>query len=171
MATQAEIVDAIEGLAVHARPPIMDEDTRTRWLLDWCQDLGGFPADAIHRAVGEWRRSGSVKFPTPGQLIPLVAKYAPSERRYEPKPVEPWRHPTEEEYATMSLRDKIASHVVMAHELRGKAGPMFRQDGGGRGTHLTREQMPPKWHTLQREADFHSNKAAELRKKLQQVSA
>ena len=169
MATQSEVVDAIEGLALHARPPIMDEDARTRWLMDWCQDLGGYPVGAIQQAVGEWRRSGSGKFPTPGQIIPLVAKYAPpSKSSYKPPPVRFWEWPSDDEYFSMSISEKIKAHTIMAHDLRSKAGPMFRQRENEPSVHLSLDEMPPKWHTLQREAKFHDGKVSELRKRLKE---
>lgn len=172
MATQSEVVDAIEGLALHARPPIMDEDARTRWLMDWCQDLGGYPVGAIQQAVGEWRRSGSGKFPTPGQLLHLVEKYAPKKSGpYKPKPAKFWTWPSDQEYAEMSVREKIKAHTIKAHELKAKAGPMFRQGVGEPSVHLEKADMPERWHALQREAKFHDGRAAELRKMLDEKRA
>lgn len=169
MATKDEIVEAIEGLAIHCRTPIFDENERVRWLMDWCSDLGPFPAKAINQAAGEWRRSGQAKFPTPGQLIPLVAKYAPpSKSSYKPTPVRFWEWPSDDEYFSMSISEKIKAHTIMAHDLRSKAGPMFRQRENEPSVHLSLDEMPPKWHTLQREAKFHDGKVSELRKRLKE---
>ena len=68
----------------------------------------------------------------------------------------------------MSLSDKIKANQIKAHELRGLAGPMFRQDPKEGSHHLTRSDMPPQWHTLHREAEHHERTASELRKKLSQ---
>jgi hypothetical protein len=123
MAEKTEIADAIEALAVHCRPPLMSVDQRLLWLRDWCTDLAQFPLDAITTACCKWRHSGSAKFPTPGQMLPLVRDSLPVEKAVA---VRPWSPAGQSEFAAMSVREKIRELTILAHQARTKAGPMFR---------------------------------------------
>lgn len=167
MAARDEIIDCIEALAVHCRPPLMSIEQRALWLRDWCSDLAEFPTDAIATACRKWRHSGSNKFPTPGQLLPLVRDSLPSS--HGPR-VEPWRELTEDEYRALSVREKIRHRLILAHEARTKAGPMFRTQrammGRPTGEHLTPEQMPDTWRRWTQIAEGHEAEVARLREHL-----
>lgn len=144
MTPKAEILPEIEALAVHCRPPLMEAEHRAMWLRDWCSDLAEFPIDAIRVACRKWRQSGSTKFPTAGQLLPLVRAGLPVERG---PIIGIWRPASEEEYRAMTVREKIRELQIQAHEAHSKAGPMFRNTTGGgpmsraTGTHLAPGEM------------------------------
>lgn len=125
MADRTEIVDALESLAVHCRPPLMSVDDRSRWMKDWCDDLRQFPGDAIRTACGRWRQGENTKFPTPGQLLPLVRSIAkPAHRPAADDIPTVWKWPSEEELSGMTLREKRRQYLIMANEAHGRAGPM-----------------------------------------------
>lgn len=143
----------------------MSVEQRQMWLRDWCEDLARFPADAVASACRKWRHSESSKFPTPGQLVPLVEASLPVEKG--PK-VEAWRPASEAEYAVMTVREKIRERTILASEAYGKAGPMFRNEGGSgltraRGTHLPAEQMPPTHRHWRQVGDNHMAEVKRLR--------
>lgn len=145
MAEKTQIIDAIEALAVHCRPPLMSIEQREMWMRDWCADLAKYPADAIANACRKWRHGGQTKFPTPGQLMPIIRESLPTERGQR---VEPWRELSDAEYQQLSIREKMRHRQILAHEARGKAGPMFRNlsQGGAmdraKGEHIPPDAMP-----------------------------
>lgn len=175
MAERTEIIDEIERLAVHCRPPLMEPSARAGWMSDWCADLVEFPIEAIRLGIREWRHSGSAKFPTPGQLIPLVRAKAPPERRGER--IADWREPTEEEYRAMSVRDKIRHHLIMAHAAGCKAGPMWRNPPGGASLkrpvpgHVPVSEMPPIYHHWKAQQDHHLAEVGRLRELIREPIA
>lgn len=125
MADRTEIVDAIETLAVHCRPPLMDVQGRARWIASWCEDMAEFPLSAISHACQVWRQGDNSKFPTPGQLLPLVRAQcrkpsAPSGARNN----QAWTWPTDDELDSMPLTERRRQYLIMAHEAAAKAGPM-----------------------------------------------
>lgn len=146
MANKPEIIDVIEGLTVHCRPPIMEASARASWLADWCSDLADFPIESIRLAVRDWRHSASGKFPTPGQLLPLVRSKLPIESKGRPQD---WAPLSDDEYRALPIRDKIRHQLILAHEAGCKAGPMWRNpEGGGKMSRpvdgrLMPEDMPP----------------------------
>lgn len=165
MAEKSEIIDAIEALSVHCRPPLMSVDQRSLWMRDWIADLEQFPIEAVQKACRTYRHSGATKFPTPGQLLPLA-------RSHQPQPTEEriqeWRPLSEEEFAALSLRDKIRHHGIMAHEARVKAGPMWRNTGAGdmrrpQKAHVEPQDMPDVWRRWTSIADGHEAEAKRLR--------
>ena len=79
MASKSEILPEIEALAVHCRPSLMTVEVRAIWLRDWCDDLAEFPIEAIRAGVRAYRHSGATKFPTPGQLVPMIRAGQPSQ--------------------------------------------------------------------------------------------
>lgn len=166
MTPKAEILPEIEALAIHCRPPLMEAEHRAMWLRDWCADLAEYPMDAIRVGCRKWRQSGATKFPTAGQLMPLIRASVAVERE---APVQPWRAATEDEYREMSVREKIREHLILAHEAFSKAGPMFRNTSGGgsmfraKGEHLTPEQMSPEHHRWVAEGKRHREEAYRLR--------
>jgi hypothetical protein len=169
MAQKAEIINEIEALTAHCRPPLMETSQRASWLHDWCADLGDFPIEAVRVGCRKWRLSGSIKFPTPGQLLPLVreADTAPA----GPKLAE-WSPASEDEYRAMTLREKIRERQILAMEAYRKAGPMFRNATAGgvmtkaRGTHLRREDMSDAWRHWTGIAEAHKAEAVRLRELL-----
>lgn len=159
MADRLEIMDALESLAVHCRPPLMSVEDRSRWVADWCEDLKACEIDAIKTACQRWRMGADRKFPMPGQLLPLIRSvtvvHMPESHREEP-----WRPIGDAEYAQLSVREKIRHHRIMASDCRQKAGPMFVN--GEVPRHLTRDEMPEKWHALQARAKTHEAEAKRL---------
>lgn len=174
MADKSDIIDEIERLTVHCRPPIMEADLRAGWLADWCADLAEFPIEAVRLAIRDWRHGGQSKFPTPGQLLPLVRARLPAQKG--PK-VEVWREPTEDEYRAMTVREKIRHHHIMAHEAGVKAGPMWRNPEGAANIrrpmpgHLTIEEMPPTYHHWKRMQANHAAEAKRLREMINKADA
>jgi len=155
MASRTEIIEAIEGLAVHCRPPLMGVDERTRWFNDWCDDLKEFSALAVETGCKRWRQGSNPKFPLPGQLLPLVrAAHTDGNRGVKPQA---WRPLSDAEYAALSLTEKIRDRQIMATEAFSRAGP---QKGPA-------EEMPEAWHMHRRLGKQYAAEAAELRKKLQ----
>lgn len=165
MADKTEIADAIEALALHCRPPLMAVDQRLLWLRDWCTDLAEFPIEAVQAACRKWRHSAAAKFPTPGQLLPLVRESLPAEKTGA---VEVWRELSDSEYRALTVREKIRHCTILAHEARIKAGPMLVNTtlrGSSRisGKHLTSEEMPDTWRRWTAIAEGHEAEAKRLR--------
>jgi hypothetical protein len=146
MAERTEIATELNALSVHCRPPIMEVEQRALWLRDWCNDLAEYPIEAIRVACRKWRLSGSSKFPTPGQLMPLVQENLPTEKRDIPRE---WTAASDDDYRAMTVREKIREHQILAHEAYRKAGPMYRNMASGgalskaSGKHLEPAEMPP----------------------------
>lgn len=159
MASPNEIIDAIETLAVHCRPPVMSQEERSRWIASWIEDLRNFPADAIQAACRRWRNGTDRKFPLPGQLKPMVE--AADQTNVKPVDTAAWRPLSPAEYEALSLRDKIRHQNILAHECRLKAGP---QSKGLQS--IPAADMPPQWHTWRRQAEDHEEEARRLRKLL-----
>lgn len=172
MADKSEIIDAIEALAVHCRPPLMSVEQRGLWLRDWCADLAKYPLDAIATACRKWRHSDATKFPTVGQLMPLVRDSLPVEKTGA---VIPWRQAGPEEFRSMSVREKIRELTILAHEARLKAGPMFRNTSAkgaaitkASGKHLTPEEMPDTYRRWIAIAEGHEAEVGRLRRILRE---
>lgn len=169
MADKNQIIDAIEALAVHCRPPLMSVEDKTRWMRDWADDLAEFPLEAITNATRKWRHSGATKFPTAGQLLPLVRETLPATGVEKH---ETWRPAGPEEYAAMTVREKIREHLILANMDGAKAGPMFRNTSGGAGIerasgkHLTLEEMSPASRAFRESADRHLAEVKRLREYL-----
>lgn len=163
MADVFEIYAAIESLELHFRNPLQGE-VRTKWLADWFRDLREYEAKQIQEGCAYWRRHGE-KFPKPGELIRVIRNAAPLTGKKGDG--EPWRDLGEDEYRTLSVRDKIRHHQIKACEAGRRAGPMFRNTTvlGGKpmGDHLTPEEMPETWHHWNRERKFHDERVRELR--------
>jgi hypothetical protein len=164
MAQKSEIIDAIEALAVHCRPTLMSVDQRTLWMADWCSDLTQHPIEAILAACRKYRHSGATKFPTAGQLIPLVKASLPAEQTPDEGP---WRPLSEPEYDALSLRAKIRHQLILASDARSKAGPMFRNTQSvmarAGGEHIQASDMPDTWRRWTDIARGHEAEAARLR--------
>lgn len=155
MAEKAEIVDAIEALAVHCRPPLMEVEQRTSWMRDWISDLVQFPIEAVTNGCRKWRHSGATKFPTPGQLVPMIRASLPAEKV---EAVQPWRPLGDAEYQALTLAEKIRHHEILAHESSRKAGPMWRD-----GRPLTLDQMSPDYHEHMARSKNHHAEVKRLR--------
>lgn len=169
MAERTEISAELNALSVHCRPPIMEVEQRALWLRDWCNDLTEFPIEAVRIACRKWRQSGSTKFPTPGQLLPLVRENMPEEKREFART---WSPAGDDEYRAMSIREKIREHQILAHEAYTKAGPMYRNLSAGgpiskaAGQHLTAEEMGPVHAHWAAEGLRHTQEAQRLRQYL-----
>lgn len=90
-------------------------EEQERYMLDYLADIQDFPLDAIRRACAEWRRSGVTKFPSSGQLIPLIRKNIVEQK---PEPDREWRPISDAEYEALNLREKIRHRMVLAREAR-----------------------------------------------------
>lgn len=124
MAENHDIIDELDTLALHCRPPVMSADEKSRWLASWVDDLREFDIVAIRAACRNWRQGeGNTKFPVPGQLLPMVRACTP---RPTPSgdPFRPWTWPDDIELGSMTLEEKIRQYRIMAHETRTRAGPM-----------------------------------------------
>lgn len=90
-------------------------EEQERYMLDYLADIQQHPLDAIRKACAEWRKSGVTKFPTSGQLIPLIRKHLAEERQ---APLREWRPISEEEYEGLTVREKIRHRLILAREAR-----------------------------------------------------
>lgn len=90
-------------------------EEQERYMLDYLADVQEYPLEAIRKACAEWRKSGVTKFPTSGQLIPLIRKHVAEEK---PAQNGPWRQISEEEYEGLTLREKIRHRLILASEAR-----------------------------------------------------
>lgn len=151
-----EIAEALEGLAVHCRPPLMSVDDRSRWMADWCRDLAGFPPESVRTACDRWRNGSDRKFPMPGQLIPLVRAVTVRGPSGGGAP-KPWGPLSDYEYEALSIRDKARHHTLLATAATTRAGPMWRH-----GQPVEASEMPDDWHALHRTAKGHHEEAARL---------
>lgn len=154
MAQAADISQEIEALAVHCRMPLMDVTQRAMWMRDWCSDLAQFEIEHVRRAFRDWRLSGNTKFPTPGQLLPLVRSAAP--RAKEPENG-PWRELSEAAYQALDLPSKVRHHLIMANQALNRAGPMWKN-----GKPAAAESMPASWHEWRARAENHRDEAHRL---------
>jgi len=159
MADRTEIATEIEALAVHCRPPLMEAEKRALWLRDWCEDLAKFPIGAVRVACRKYRNSGATKFPTPGQLVPMVR--AEAEQKPAAERVQPWRPLTDDEYEALSLRGKIEHQRILAGQARRKAGPMWLN-----GRPAGPDELPERWHEWTKRAENHEAEADRLRRYL-----
>ena len=163
MATDIEIRGELEALGTHCRAPLMETNQRALWLRDWCTDLAGFPIEAIRTACRRYRNSEATKFPTPGQLVPMVKSAAASEHASAVKAL-PWEPSAREAYEKLSLTDKIFENRALARIAYRKAGPMWLH-----GRPATPEELGAVWRTHTDQAKAHEAEAARLSKFLRQT--
>lgn len=130
-------------------------EEQERFLKDYLADIQEYPLEAIQRACAAWRKSGATKFPTSGQLIPLIRQHVSEDRG--PR-LQPWRELSDDEYAALPLRDKIRHHEILAHDAARKAGPQWLN-----GKPATPEEMPPTWHRWLEIARNHRAEAKRLK--------
>jgi hypothetical protein len=156
MANPTEIANEIEALAVHCRPSLMSVEARSLWVRDWCEDLGPFPIEAIRVACRKFRQSGAVKFPTPGQLMPMVRAEieAPAPNA---EPVQVWGPISDLAYDALGLPEKIRHQRLLAHQARRKAGPMWLN-----GRPAGPDELPERWHEWTKRAENHEAEATRL---------
>lgn len=146
-----------------AFPPNMNGEDRERFLKDYLADIQEFPLSAIQKACQKWRTSGQAKFPTPGQLIPLIRGCMAAEPR---ESVEVWRPLSDDEYRALTVREKIRHHQILSHEAYTKAGPMFRNTSQGprmSGVHLTPDEMDANYRKWTDLGKHHAQEAHRLR--------
>lgn len=123
-------------------------------MKDYLADIEEFPIEAIQKACADWRRSGVTKFPTSGQLIPMIRKHLVEQLQER---IGPWQQLNDDAYEALSLREKIRHHRILANEARRKAGPMWAN-----GKPAEAEEMPPRWHEWSRKAEDHGAEAQRL---------
>lgn len=164
MADPAEIIDEIEALTVHCRPPIMSVEQRSRWQRDWAQDLAKYPIDVIQSAFRQWRQGESGKFPTPGQILPMLDRMSRPSSSVPTAEQQVWRYDiTDDEYRGMTLQEKIRHHRCAASYCRTKAGPMpIHPPPEFRG----KEDMPAKWHEWRDRAAKHDAEAQRMQQSI-----
>lgn len=163
MATDIEIRGELEALSTHCRAPLMETNQRALWLRDWCADLAVFPIDAIRAACRRYRNSDATKFPTPGQLLPLVKSAAKPELREGVKAL-PWAPSgTQEAYNALSLTEKIYENRALAKEAYRKAGPMWKH-----GRPVGPEELGPAWRGHTDQAKAYEAEATRLSKYLRE---
>lgn len=90
-------------------------EEQERFMKDYLADIQEFPLEAIRKACAEWRKSGITKFPSSGQLLPLIRKHVVEERAPDNGP---WQPISEEAYEAMTLREKIRHRLILAQEAR-----------------------------------------------------
>lgn len=166
MSDRIEIIKELRALEQFcAFPPKMSGEDRERFLKDYLADVQEFPFSAIQAACAAWRRTGSTKFPTPGQLIPLIKHALPLDKGEAPLA---WRELSHPEYNSLSLREKIRHRTILAHEARRKAGPMWKTPAGSglkRPTpgHIHPDAMPDTYRRWSAIAEAHEAEAKRLR--------
>jgi len=158
-----EIIKELRALEKFcAFPSGMNGEDRERYLKDYLADIQDFPLDAVKSACAEWRKSGSVKFPTSGMLIPIIRRFmgAPKDER-----MEPWKPLSDLAYDALSLPEKIRHHRIMAGQARLKAGPMWKN-----GRAAEPSELPATWHEWTARAQNHDREADRLRSHLRPSS-
>lgn len=161
MAERGEIIEALEALETHCRAPLMTVDQRTAWMRDWCDDLGEFPIHAIKQGCKSWRHSAtSGKFPTAGQLLPLVRANV-AQKRPEGDAGKPWRELSDEEYRGLSLEGKIRHQRILSSRAYSNAGPQTKPA----------DEMPEAWHMWRQIGRNHDEEVVSLRNLLKQSAA
>jgi hypothetical protein len=131
MAQQTEIISEIEALAVHCPPRMMTTEARALWMRDWCSDLSSFPVSAIRAAFTAWRNGDNPRFPTAGQVLPMVRANTPRKAGPTIKAPDPWAPISDAEFELLSLSEKARHLLILAAEARRKAGPMWKNPEGG----------------------------------------
>ena len=123
MSKRIEIVKELRALEQHySFKAVRDPADHERFLKDFLADIEDFPLESIKAACAEWRRSEAKRMPTSGQLIPLIRKHLPVEKRDGQN--QPWRELSDAEYAALSVRGKIRHQEILAMEAGKRAGPM-----------------------------------------------
>lgn len=118
----------------------------------------------------DYRHSGAVKFPTPGQLLPIVRAKTPLASSGD-KPRE-WTPISDAEYDSLSLREKIRHQRILAHEAYCKAGPMWKTPQGGTtlrrpvAGHVAERDMPDIWRHWRSIGQRHDAEAKRLQERL-----
>ncbi len=168
MANHSEIIDEIEALALHCRAPLMSVDQRSRWAQDWAQDLAKFEIDAIRDAFRDWRHGDNGKFPTAGQILPLIRAKTRNPEQEARDHLRLWSYDMgDRDYATLSLSEKIRHHKISASHCRQMAGPMPFE----RGKLVKQEDMPESWKAWRHRAERHDEQVQKLRKTLTECEA
>lgn len=161
MADPLEIIAEIDALTIHCRAPLMDVEQRGRWQRDWAQDLAKYEIEIIRQAFRQWRQGESQKFPTPGQILPLLERLSNRPAATEPEALA-WRYDiSEADYRALSLNDKIRHHLAAANHCRRRAGPMWRD-----GRPMLLEEMPREWHDWRERAHNHDMEAKRLKESI-----
>lgn len=137
-------------------------EEQERYMLDYLADIQEYPLEAIRKACAEWRKSGVTKFPSSGQLIPMIRKHVTEERA---QPVREWRPISDEEYERLSVRDKIRHRLILAKEARVEASA--KTHGWDRNI-LT---APPAYRHWMDVAAGHEREAMRLRQFITQPGA
>lgn len=135
-----------------------------RFLKDYLADIQAFPFEAIQKACAEWRRSGATRFPTPGQLIPIIRKHVETPDS-GPRINEPWKPLSEAEYAALGLEAKIRHRRILAAQARDEATIHALREGWDRNI----ANAPASYHRFMAVADAHEAEAKRLGDKLREA--
>jgi hypothetical protein len=170
MAQQTEIISEIEALAVHCPPRMMTTEARALWMRDWCSDLSSFPVSAIRAAFTSWRNGDNARFPTPGQILPMVRANTPRQEGPKIRAPDPWAPISDAEYELLSLSEKVRHQLILAAEAGRRAGPMWKNPEGGSSMarpvagHTPPESLSDDWHEWTARAANHKAEAARLQR-------
>lgn len=143
----------------------MSVEDRVRWLADWCDDLKDEELSAIRTACHRWREGSDRRFPMLGQLKPLIAA-ATRSKPANAESYKPWRPLSHDEYAELSLREKIRHQKILASEAGNKAGPQCLNKRPAKA-----EDMPEAWHIWKRQQREHADEVMKLSKTLRDLEA
>ena len=116
--------------------------------------MSGWSPEQVKDACAAWRRSEEKRFPRPGDLLAVLKRLDTTTTLGGPKP-EPWRTLTDEQFATLPLRDKARYHEIAASHVM----------DGWRST-LAPRQVDDEWRRRDRLRRNHWEEGARLRRLL-----
>lgn len=129
-------------------------EEQERYMKDYLADIQDFPIEAIRKACADWRKSGSTKFPTSGQIIPMIRAHLEAPRS---ETCGAWRPLSDDAYDALSLPDKIRHRMILAQEARRTASS--KAHGWTRNIN----EAPPIYRQWMAVADGHEAEARRLR--------
>jgi len=138
MASRTDILTELNALSAHYMRIVRSPEEQERILSDYADDLKAFDLDAIKNGCRSWRQSSAQRFPTPGQLIPMIR--ANMRQQTGPRPAA-WKPCTTEEYEAMPPYEQIRELQCRMEAIN--PGPQFSQV---QQRHLDASEMPEEWH-------------------------
>jgi hypothetical protein len=110
-----QITLSLISLSNHYRRQVRTPEEQAMWLRDWLDDLAAWTPDQVADACGEWRRSAARRMPSSGELLVKLSTMHAPKQQSQPK-IEAWKPISDEEYDTLSVRDKIRHHHILADQ-------------------------------------------------------